>query len=242
MSADALALAFRSFRLPTMAAIWEASVKRAEGENWGYRRLLQLLCESEAQDRRERRVSRLRKQSGLPDGKTLGTHPVAAVTALTLLPSMSPDLRRACIECLRHGNPRLAYLSARWTRHTWPADEWRPLCDSLRATATRDRGQHWFHWFRDVETMKPASRARCAEMDSNKNAKRRRIGYNQQNQQERLRLRRSTTTASKKQRYRTRASHRFQNQGGKWPWHRQPRTAAASYASMAPATNNRANA
>ena len=36
MSADALALAFRSFRLPTMAAIWEASVQRAEGENWGY--------------------------------------------------------------------------------------------------------------------------------------------------------------------------------------------------------------
>jgi len=72
MSADALALAFRSFRLPTMAAIWEASVQRAEGENWGYRRLLQHLCESEAQDRRERRVSRLLKQSGLPDGKTLG--------------------------------------------------------------------------------------------------------------------------------------------------------------------------
>jgi hypothetical protein len=65
MSADALALAFRSFRLPTMAAIWEESVKRAEGENWGYRRLLQHLCESEAQDRRERRVSRLLKQSGL---------------------------------------------------------------------------------------------------------------------------------------------------------------------------------
>jgi hypothetical protein len=61
MSADALALAFRSFRLPPMAAIWEASVKRTEGENWGYRRLLKLLCESEAQDRRKRRVSRLRK-------------------------------------------------------------------------------------------------------------------------------------------------------------------------------------
>jgi DNA replication protein DnaC len=72
MSADALALAFRSFRLPTMAAIWEESVQRAEGENWGYRRLLQHLCESEAQDRRERRVGRLLKQSGLPDGKTLG--------------------------------------------------------------------------------------------------------------------------------------------------------------------------
>lgn len=72
MSNDALALAFRSFRLPTMAAIWEESVQRAERENWGYRRLLQHLCESEDQDRRERRVARLLKESGLPDGKSLG--------------------------------------------------------------------------------------------------------------------------------------------------------------------------
>lgn len=72
MSADALALMFRTFHLPTMASIWEASVERAEKENWGYRRLLQYLCETEAQDRRERKVSRLLKNSGLPDGKTLG--------------------------------------------------------------------------------------------------------------------------------------------------------------------------
>lgn len=90
MSADALALAFRSFRLPTMAAIWEESVTRAEGENWGYRRLLQHLCESEAQDRRERRVGRLLKQSGLPDGKTLGNLEEAALPAKIrrLLPAL----------------------------------------------------------------------------------------------------------------------------------------------------------
>jgi DNA replication protein DnaC len=72
MSTDALVLLFRSFRLPTIASIWEESVQRAEKENWGYRRLLQHLCESEAQDRRERKMSRLLKESGLPDGKTLG--------------------------------------------------------------------------------------------------------------------------------------------------------------------------
>lgn len=72
MSADALALMFRTFHLPTMASIWEESVQRAEQENWGYRRLLQYLCETEAQDRRERKMSRLLKNSGLPDGKTLG--------------------------------------------------------------------------------------------------------------------------------------------------------------------------
>ncbi|MDB6040079.1 MAG: Transposase [Verrucomicrobiales bacterium] len=72
MSTDPLALMFRSFRLPTMASVWEECVERAEKENWGYRRLLQYLCESEMQDRRERKMSRLIKSSGLPDGKTLG--------------------------------------------------------------------------------------------------------------------------------------------------------------------------
>jgi len=72
MPAEGLAILLRSFRLPTMAAIWEEGVSRAERENWGYQRLLQYLCESEAQDRRERKVRRLLQESGLPEGKTLG--------------------------------------------------------------------------------------------------------------------------------------------------------------------------
>jgi DNA replication protein DnaC len=72
MSAEGLAGLLRSFHLPTMAAVWEESAARAERENWGYRRFLQQLCESEAQDRRERKQQRLLKGSGLPDGKTLG--------------------------------------------------------------------------------------------------------------------------------------------------------------------------
>jgi DNA replication protein DnaC len=72
MSAKGLAMLWRSFRLPTIAAIWEESVARAEKENRGYVRLLEQLCESEAQDRRERKMQRLLKGSGLPDGKTLG--------------------------------------------------------------------------------------------------------------------------------------------------------------------------
>ena len=51
MPAEGLAVLLRAFRLPTMAAMWEQSVSRAERENWGYKRLLQHLCESEAQDR-----------------------------------------------------------------------------------------------------------------------------------------------------------------------------------------------
>jgi DNA replication protein DnaC len=90
MSTDALALAFRSLQLPTMAALWEESVQRAEGENWGYRRLLQHLCDSEEQDRRQRRVGRLLKASGLPDGKTLGNLDEAALPLKIrrLLPSL----------------------------------------------------------------------------------------------------------------------------------------------------------
>lgn len=72
MSTDGLAGLLRSFSLPTMAAMWAESVARAERENWGYQRLLQHLCESEEQDRRERKMQRLLKASGLPDGKTLG--------------------------------------------------------------------------------------------------------------------------------------------------------------------------
>ena len=72
MSAEGLSLLWRSLRLPTIAAIWEESVTRAERGNWGYRRLLQHLCESETQDRRERKMNRLLKDSGLPEGKTLG--------------------------------------------------------------------------------------------------------------------------------------------------------------------------
>jgi DNA replication protein DnaC len=72
MPSEGLTGLLRSFRLPTMAAIWQESVAQAERENWGYRRLLQRLCESEEQDRRERKTRRLLKESGLPDGKTLG--------------------------------------------------------------------------------------------------------------------------------------------------------------------------
>jgi DNA replication protein DnaC len=72
MPANGLPLLLRSFGLTTMAALWEESLARAEQENWGYERLWRHLCESEAQDRRERRCQRLLKAARLPEGKTLG--------------------------------------------------------------------------------------------------------------------------------------------------------------------------
>jgi DNA replication protein DnaC len=90
MPAEGLAGLLRALRLPTMAAIWEESVARAERENWGYKRLLQYLGESEAQDRRERQVQRLLHESGLPDGKTLGNldEKILPVKIRRLLPTL----------------------------------------------------------------------------------------------------------------------------------------------------------
>jgi DNA replication protein DnaC len=90
MSHDPLEMLLRSFRLPTMATIYRQSLEQAEQQNWGYRKFLLHLCESEAQDRRERRVTRLLKRSGLPDGKTLGNLDEKNIPATIrrLLPSL----------------------------------------------------------------------------------------------------------------------------------------------------------
>ena len=72
MSHDPLAGLLRSFNLTTMAGAYAQTLQTAEQNNWGYRKFLLHLCECEAEDRRQRRIARLLKQSGLPDGKTLG--------------------------------------------------------------------------------------------------------------------------------------------------------------------------
>jgi DNA replication protein DnaC len=72
MSADTLEMLFREFRLPTMAGRFAEFLQNAEAQNWGYRKLLLQLCEAEAADRRERKLERLLRESGLPSGKTLG--------------------------------------------------------------------------------------------------------------------------------------------------------------------------
>jgi DNA replication protein DnaC len=90
MSADPLSLLLKSFRLPTMAEIFERTMQQAEQQGWGYRKFLEYLCESEAQDRRERKLERLLRQSGLPSGKTLGNLEEAKMPAKVrrLLPGL----------------------------------------------------------------------------------------------------------------------------------------------------------
>jgi DNA replication protein DnaC len=72
MSHDPLAGLLRSFNLTTMTGMYAETLKTAEADHWGYRKFLHHLCESEAEERRQRRVARLLKQSGLPDGKNWG--------------------------------------------------------------------------------------------------------------------------------------------------------------------------
>ena len=67
MSHDPLAGLLRSFNLTTMASIYADTLAQAEQHHWGYRKFLQHLCESEAEDRRQRRIARLLKHSGLDE-------------------------------------------------------------------------------------------------------------------------------------------------------------------------------
>lgn len=68
----AVEILLRDFHLPTMAALYEPTMIRAEKEGWSHRRGLEHLCQSEAIDREQRRIQRLLAESGLPEGKTLG--------------------------------------------------------------------------------------------------------------------------------------------------------------------------
>ena len=73
MSAETLPILLRSLGLTTIAREQAQAIERAEAENWGYRRFLLHLLESEANERLRRRIERLLKESGLPAGKTLAT-------------------------------------------------------------------------------------------------------------------------------------------------------------------------
>lgn len=73
---------------------------------------------------------------------------IAAVTAMVLQPS-APE-KVLWIQRLKQSHPRLSYLAVRWARFTWPSG-WEALRNELRDHATADRGQIYYHWFRDCE-------------------------------------------------------------------------------------------
>ncbi len=72
-TAEALGLQLRALKLPGFLAHHEEMAGRAEREGWGFVRFLGELVTLELQERRSRRIERLRKSSGLPADKTLAT-------------------------------------------------------------------------------------------------------------------------------------------------------------------------
>jgi hypothetical protein len=75
---------------------------------------------------------------------------IAAVTALVLQPGAPAEQKAMWAQRLKRSHSRLAYIAVRWARHTWPTG-WEALRDELREHATADRGQIYYHWYRDCE-------------------------------------------------------------------------------------------
>jgi DNA replication protein DnaC len=61
----------KTLRLPTMAAIMAETLTTAQQESWSLETTLLNLLEQEVASRERRRIERLLKRSGLPEGKTL---------------------------------------------------------------------------------------------------------------------------------------------------------------------------
>lgn len=70
--APTLAMQLRLLKLPAFVAGFEELARLAEHEGWTHIEYLCRLGEREITERRERRIERLRKGSGLPPDKTLG--------------------------------------------------------------------------------------------------------------------------------------------------------------------------
>jgi phage protein D len=68
---DATGLLLAGFGLTTMARELDGIEERSQAAGWSFRRTLRELLETEAAERRQRRLLRLLKDSGLPEGKTL---------------------------------------------------------------------------------------------------------------------------------------------------------------------------
>jgi len=71
--ADSMAMMLRSLRLPAIGREYGNLAKQAESKNWSFERYLKVLLELETNERVERRIERLLRRSGLPEGKTLAT-------------------------------------------------------------------------------------------------------------------------------------------------------------------------
>ncbi|MBV8129676.1 MAG: IS21-like element helper ATPase IstB [Planctomycetaceae bacterium] len=70
---DSLTLYLRGLKLPAFVSHHEEVATMAEKNGWTFGQYLHHLCELEHGERRDRKVERLERQSGLPREKTMGT-------------------------------------------------------------------------------------------------------------------------------------------------------------------------
>jgi DNA replication protein DnaC len=73
MSHDPLPILLRSLRLSAMAEEYDRAIQRAEAENWGYKKFLGYLAETESSQRLSNKVRRLLEHADLLKGKTFAT-------------------------------------------------------------------------------------------------------------------------------------------------------------------------
>jgi DNA replication protein DnaC len=73
VSAHGVDVLLRSLKLPGFVRAHQDVAGTAEREGWSFAQYLHQLAEIETEERRIRRIERLRKRSGLPDDKTLST-------------------------------------------------------------------------------------------------------------------------------------------------------------------------
>lgn len=72
-SADKLAVLLRTLKLPSFNAQYDEVARLADRDGWTFAQYLMHLAEAEIEDRRQRRIERLLRQSHLPKDKTLAT-------------------------------------------------------------------------------------------------------------------------------------------------------------------------
>jgi len=70
---EALGGLLRALRLPGFVRCHAEMASQAEQEGWSFEQYLRELAETEIEERKQRRIERLRKRSGLPSEKTLAT-------------------------------------------------------------------------------------------------------------------------------------------------------------------------
>jgi DNA replication protein DnaC len=72
-SAAKLGVLLRTLKLPSFKTQYDEVARLADREGWTFAQYLMHLAEAEIEDRRQRRIDRLLRQSGLPKDKTLAT-------------------------------------------------------------------------------------------------------------------------------------------------------------------------